>query len=353
MKSRPFSLLFAAALFPSNAPLDKRLAVLSRHFEPKPGTLSEIDRATIRDKMVSAKHLGKFGGAIKVTPPKGSCFTITTSPERADVRVCRETQVKWSLDDIDLTTGTVAWKVRTGPDDFGTPIGWKVPYVIAKVLPPEAEFFKENSTPVYFKSCVATVGDKKLNPRKITLTKFDNSKWVIRFPDQDEQMKSLNESRPGEVWGDAYKAKKDDTQKSAAPVAADPHASPDAGGHGGEAPKEAPKDAGHGNANAGGHGAEAAAPPPEAPKEDLEPWTIDAGRTFEMSVENFITDSSMPPGRKGSCRYVFDHVPGNLERGRIECHDTGEYRYVYAFLPCMGALAPSEVRAAGKKSPGN
>jgi hypothetical protein len=293
--------------------------------------------------MISAKHVGKFGGVIKVKPPKGSCFTITTSPERTDLRICRETQVKWALDDIDLPSGTVAWKVRTGSDDFGTPLQWKVPYVVAKVLPPEAEFFKENSTPVYFKSCVATLGDKKLNPRKITLTKFDNSKWVIRFPDKDEQMKSLNDDRPGEVWGDVYKAKKEEAPKDAAPPPADPNASPEAAGQG-EASKAAV------SADAGGHGGETPAPPPESPKEDLEPWTIDAGRTFEMSVENFISDGSMPPGRKGSCRYVFDHIPGNLERGRIECHDTGEYRYVYAFLPCMEALAPKELKVTSKKS---
>jgi len=343
MKSRRFGILFAAALFPPNTPLAKRLETLSRHFEPKPGSVSEIDQATIRDRMISAKHVGKFGGVIKVKPPKGSCFTITTSPERTDLRVCRETQVKWALDDIDLPSGTLAWKVRTGPDDFGTPLQWKVPYVVAKVLPPEAEFFKENSTPVYFKSCVATLGDKKLNPRKITLTKFDNSKWVIRFPDKDEQMKSLNDDRPGEVWGDVYKAKKEEAPKDAAPPPADPNASPEAVG-----PGEASKAAA--TADAGGHGGETSAPPPESPKEDLEPWTIDAGRTFEMSVENFISDGSMPPGRKGSCRYVFDHIPGNLERGRIECHDTGEYRYVYAFLPCMEALAPKELKVTSKKS---
>ena len=339
MTSRGFRFLFAAALFPQNTPLAKRLETLNLHFEPKPGNLSEIDRATIRDRMVIAKNIGKFGGAIKVKPPKGSCFTITTSPERADVRVCRDSLVKWSLDDINLETGTIAWTVKTGPDDFGTPVSWKVPYVIAKVLPPEAEFFKANSTPVYFKSCVASIGDKKSNPRKITLTKFDNTKWVIRFPDKDEQIKSLNESRPGEVWGDAYKSKKEETPKSAA-TSADANVQTDG-------PKETGQPSSGGG---GGQGENMPASPPEAPNDDLEPWTIDAGRTFEMSVENFISDVSMPPGRKGSCRYVFDYIPGNLERGRIECHDTGEYRYVYAFLPCMGALAPAELKAQADRS---
>lgn len=329
--------LFAAALFPDSTPLAKRLEQLEKHFEPKPGSMSLIDPVTIRDRLVIAKNVGKFGGAIKIKPPKGLCFSITTSPDRADIRVCKERFVYWSLADLNLENGSIQWTVKTGDGDFGTPITWKTPYTVAKVLPPEAEFFKANSTPIYFKTCVATSGDNKLVPRKVTLTKFDNTKWVIRLPEKDERITSLNISRPGEVWGENEKIKKPLDEKAPA-VSATPneHAEP-----AGEAkPSTA---AGHGE----GHG-DTPPLPPEAPKEDLEPWTIDSGRAFQMPVENFISDVSMPPGRKGYCRYVFDHVPGHLERGRIECHDTGQYRYVYAFLPCMGTLAPPDLHGETK-----
>ena len=298
MTLRRHRLLLAMALFPPETPLSARLEHLRKHFEPNPGQMSEIDPATLRDRAISARHLGKFGGSIKVKPPKGQCFTITTSRERADLEVCRETQVKWALDDIDTETGTVSWTVKTGPGDFGTPVSWKVPYTIAKVLQPEAEFFKANSTPVYFKSCVASIGDNDVNPRKITLTKFDNSKWVIRFPEKDQRMKTLNENRPEEVWGQNEKPKTEEEKKAEkkAPDAGDAHggghgeapkAEAQGGGHG-EAPKEETHGGGHGEApKEEGHGdGHASTPPPapEPPKEDLEPWTIDAGRAFEMSV---------------------------------------------------------------------
>jgi hypothetical protein len=330
MKSPRLGFFLAAGLIPNNAPLAKRLEVLDKYFEPKIGHLSEIDPGTIRDKMVSAKNLGKFGGVIKVKPPKGLCFTITTSPFRTDSKVCHETSLRWSLDDINLESGTINWTIKTSQLDFGTPVSWKVPYVIAKVLPPEAEFFKENSTPIYFKSCQASQGDKNMQPRKITLTKFDNSKWILRLPEKDEHINSLNLSRPGEVWGDAYKAKKDDDQQT--PSAPAPESTENTA----ETTKTEPS--------------EVATTASEPPIDDLEPWTIASGRAFEMSVENFISDVSMPPGRKGSCRYVFDYIPGNLERGRFECHDTGEYRYVYAFLPCLGSLAPKELKEIANKT---
>lgn len=348
MTSRRAGFFLAAALFPSNMPLAKRVDVLSRHFDPKPGQLSEIDPTTLRDKLSTAKDVGKFGAAIKVTPPRGSCLIVTTAADRNDIRICRETFVKWSLDDLNPETGTINWVVKTGTDDFGTPLSWKVPYVIAKVLPPEAEFFKDNSKPIYFKTCIASHGDKKLLPRKVTLTKFDNSKWVIRFPEKDVRNTSINQSRPGEVWGETYKSKKSEAKDPGSDVAtATDSATPPEQQH--SASKQSSAEADTQSAANGGSESTPAAVSTESNQGEPEPWTIDAGRAFEMSVENFISDVSMPPGRKGLCRYVFDHVPGNFDRGRIECHDTGQYRYVYAFLPCIGLLAPAELRETSKK----
>lgn len=348
MTSRRAGFFLAAALFPSNTPLTKRIDVLSRHFNPKPGQLSEIDQTTLRDRLSTTKDVGKFGAAIKVSPPKGSCLTITTATDRNDMRICRDTFVKWSLDDINPETGTINWMVKTGSDDSGTPLSWKVPYVIAKVLPPEAEFFKNNSKPVYFKSCIASHGDKKLIPRKVTLTKFDNSKWVIRFPEKDVRNTSISQRRPGEVWGETYKPKKTETKEpgSNAATAANSATLPEQQDSASKQPPGTPDTQ---SAASGGSESPPAAVSTESTQGEPEPWTIDAGRAFEMSVENFISDVSMPPGRKGLCRYVFDHVPGNFDRGRIECHDTGQYRYVYAFLPCLGVLAPAEIRDTDKK----
>lgn len=313
--------LFAVALFPQEAPLAKRLEILGRHLKPKPGGVSAIDPVVLRDRGVVTKYAEKLGGIIMVTPPKGQCFSITTSPLRQDIEACRPTPVKWMLEEIDPATGTFTWKIRTSPQDFGTQVSWKVPYVIAKTLPPEAEFFKANSTPVYFKSCVPTLANGDTKPRQITLTKFDNKKWIIRFPETDETVKSQKINRMPELFEELPQKKKEE-QKSAA----------NAGEQGGA-----------------GEQAEAAKVPPppkkETPIEDSDPWNIGADRAYEMNVGNFLSAGSMPPGKKGYCRYHYDMVAGDFSRGHVECHRTDEFLYMYVVLPCMQPIMPKPTEA--------
>ena len=74
--------------------------------------------------------------------------------------------------------------------------------------------------------------------------------------------------------------------------------------------------------------------------DEREQWTMNSGRGYEMNVGNFISDGSMPPGKRGTCRYVYDAIPGDFSMGRLECHHTDQYLYVYLYLPCMGPIIP-------------
>jgi hypothetical protein len=326
-------LLLAAGIIPPNAPLAKRLEILSSHISPKPGSNIEIDKSLLNGEAITTKNPGKLFGWIKVSPPKGQCFIVTTNPERADQMVCKPTNLKWLLEEIDKEKGTVSWIVKTSEEDFGTPISWQTPYVVAKVLPPSAEFHKENSTPIFFKSCIASLGRTDGSPRKITLTTFNNKPWIVKFPEEDAVIAppKKDETPPPETkkensgHGGGHEEKQEES------------------GHGG-GHEEKKADDGHG----GGHGEAPPPPKTEEKKEEPEAWTINTGRGFEMNVGNFITAGSMPPGKQGTCRYVYDYPPGNFSRGRIECHHTDQYLYVYMIVPCMKPIMP-EIKNSDQK----
>ncbi len=315
--------MFAAAMIPPNAPLSERIAVLSKYISPQPGSNIEIDRSLTASNAVTTKKPEQLYGWIKLSPPKGQCFVVTTDKNRPDQNICKTTSLKWFLKDLDAERASISWSIKTSPQDFGTPVSWSTPYTIAKVLPAGSKFNTETSLPEFFKSCTAALGRDDGTLRKITLTKFNNQKWIIRFPDIDTPLtaKEKIETPPPEP-------KKDD------------------GGHGGghgDGHEEKKDDGGHG----GGHGEKKPEEPTasedkEKLKDEPEPWTMNSGRGFEMNVENFVSSGAMPPGKKGTCRYVYDYPPGDFSKGRLECHHTDEYLYVYALIPCMKQLLPTK-----------
>ncbi len=324
MNGRLKGLLLATGLIPPNAPLSKRMDLLSAHIFPKPGSMIEIDRSLLTGEAVTTKKPGQLFGWIKISPPKDQCFTVTMDPQKPDQLVCKPTKIKWYLEDIDKEKGTIAWTIKTSPEDFGTPITWQTPYVVAKVLPPTAEFHKENSTPVFFKSCVASLARADGSPRKITLNTFSNKPWLIRFPDDDSPIAQPKKEEPPPP-----EPKKESSG----------HGDAHGGGHG-DGHEEKKEESEHSGGHGGGHGEAPAPPKPEEKKEEPEAWTINSGRGFEMNVGNFVTSGSMPPGKQGSCRYVYDFPQGDFSRGRIECHHTDQYLYVYMIVPCIKHIIP-------------
>ena len=297
MKFNPRDWVFAAALIPHDAPLASRIEILGKYLTPAPTKMAEVDEAQLRDNAPLAKDPAKIYGMIRVTPPKGSCFTVTVAKDRQDVEVCKPTSLMWRLEDLDFEKSSFTWIIKTAPGDFGTPVTWKTPYSIAKIMPYNTEFFRYNSTPVFFKSCVPAKATAEGMPRKLTLTLFNNKRWLIRFPDIDTPLAPKT--------AEAVATNADESKKN---------------GEGGEKKTEPVK--------------------PKEPVEEPEQWTINTGRAFEMSVDNIITDGPMPPGNKGTCRYVYDYYPGDKSLGRIECHHGGPFLYFYAFLRCMNPISP-------------
>lgn len=307
--------LFAAVLIPTDAPLGQRIQILSKFFTPAPGGTIEILPTQARDHGTVKKDTGKLFGEIRVSPPKGSCFTITTDIQKRDIEVCKSSTLKWRLEDLDVQTGQLKWKVKTSIEDFGSEISWQTPYTIARTLPLTANFYQANSTPVFIKSCTPTLGRSDGSMRRLTFGLFNGKQWIMKFPHKDLPIPPLPPPKSNILEKLAAGAK-------------------------GEV-----KDSGHGEPPASaaetGHGQDVkAAPPPAEPEPEAEQWTINTRRGFEMSVENFITDGSMPPGKTGKCRYVYDYIPGDNRIGRIECHHGDQFLYFYAFLRCMGPIIP-------------
>lgn len=320
MRQRFKGLLLAAGVIPPNTPLVKRLELLNPYISPKPGTNLEVDKSLIAGPAVTTKNPEHLYGWIKISPPKGQCFIVTTEQSRPDHTICKPTSLKWHLRDLDQQRGTISWSIKTSAGDFGTPLVWQTPYVIAKVLPSSSQFNTESSKPEFFKSCTASLGREDGSPRKITLTKFNNQKWIVRFPEKDTPIAPKEEVA------------------AAAPAEPKKENSGHDDGHG-----EKKEEAAHGDGS--GEKTEAAKSPIELPKKDEpEPWTMNTGRGFEMNVGNFISDVAMPPGKKGTCRYVYDYPPGDFSRGRIECHHTDQYLYVYMIVPCLRPLMDNTVR---------
>lgn len=300
--------MYGAAVIAGDLPLNDRVNVLSKIFSPKPGAEIFVDDEAV--KTFGAKDLerGLLSGMIVVTPPKKSCLTITVSPDRSDIEVCKKTPVRWRLQDLDRHTGKLHWSVKTGPGDFGTPLEWRTNYIIAKVIPSSKEFNEANSTPVFIQTCKALAADPAIGMgRRIELTLFNGKKWLIRFPEKDTIIPMPT------------------------PVPTPPPVEEKKSGHGEE----------HGEKKTEEHGGEHA-PPKETPKPTPTPipeaWTLSTRRGFEMDVSGFLTGVSTPPGTKGKCRYQYDATIGDPNAGRIECHYSDEFTYFYAPLPCIKYL---------------
>ena len=292
--------MYAAALIVGDLPLNERLQILSKHVDPAPGAEIRVDETSSREFTSKTSQNGLAYGFITINPPAGTCFNVTIATGRNDIEVCRKTQMRWRLEDLDRQKSTLTWVVKTNPKDFGTPITWKAPYQVAKVIPLGKELGTANSIPLFIENCEAMPADAKNGyQRRVRLTLFDKKQFIIRFPEKDEMLPQKSERRP-------YREPDPEEEKKKA--------------------REANKD-------------EPPPPPPEAPM-DTDNWTIASRRGFEMSVSNFVTDGSMPEGKLGRCRYQYEGVAGDAESGRIECHYSDRFTYFYAPVPCIKYLKP-------------
>lgn len=307
-KRQRLALVYGAALITGDLPLHKRIERLSKHLSPKPGSEIFVDEVATKEFGKKDRERGLLYGTIEVSPPEnGACF-IVSLPDRGDIEVCKKTPLKWRLQDLDRHTGKLLWTIKTGPGDFGTPVEWRTNYIIAKVIPSTKDFGEADSTPIFIRTCRAIAGDPSVGMgRRIELDLFNGKKWLIRFPDKDAMIPTPPPpATPPPV---------EDKKKPA-------HGESEHGGDKAESEHGAPKET------------PAPTPTPPAP----EAWTLSTRRGFEMDVSAFLTGVSTPPGTKGKCRYQYDGTIGDFNSGRIECHYSDEFTYVYIPIPCIKYL---------------
>lgn len=306
--------LYAATLLTGEVPLDQRVSVLSKHLSPKPGEMLILDEHVSKEYALKDKNQGRLYGYIEITPPKGSCFTVTQSNDRPDVEVCKKTKLRWHLYELERHSSTVSWRIKTGPGDFGTEVTWRTPYTVAKVIRAGVEFGEANAQPMFVRTCNAIAADPAAGTgRRIKLSMFNGEEWLFRFPTKDEPLPPYEPPAPPPPPEEKKKG----------------------GGHGEEAKKEE---------GGGEHGDAKPAPPPAPPAPPPPPpeaWTLSTRRGFVMDVSNVIAAGlTTAPSTKGKCRYQYDGVIGNDDTGRIECHYGDRFLYFYSPLPCLKYIKP-------------
>jgi hypothetical protein len=310
MPPKKMRLLMAASFISGDLALPKRIEKIAPFFDPKPGSVVRVDKEQTKDFGPKDKEQGRLYGWIKVSPPPGYCFTVTRDLDRQDIEVCKPTSLKWFLYDIDQHRGTLAWTIRTGPDDFGTILKWQTPYRIAKIIPSGFEFDEANSTPLFIESCTAeSANPSNFKTRRVILNFFNSESWIIRFPDKDGPVEPIELPRlpPSD---EEIKKQQEEEKKKAEKAQAESGGDPS-----GKPPEPEAK--------------------PEPPKPRYDPWTLSSRRGHEMPVSNVIPGPVVNPGGEGKCRYQYDGVIDDPETARIECHRGLRFLYFYAPIPCL------------------
>lgn len=304
--------MLASAIFQGELREADKIKRLSKFFDPPPQsviTLMSHDVTNFGAKIAAER----LRGMIRVTPPAGSCLTITRQPDVADERVCKSRALSFLLSDLDRY-GKLRWRVSTGEGDFGTTLVWESPYrvIIAKEL---GEVTDSNRVKP-FKFIASCSGKMDQLGRRIIVRLISGESWSIYFPDKDTLLDADDDTPPS------------------------PPAPPLPPGKGEPPPKEA-KDEGH-------HGAKEEAPPPlPTPKaisryDDRQVWAIPRTGSFTMPSSGFQSAGSVTPGIVGGeCRYTYTGTSEDPDVGRIECHQVAGFNSLYLPLTCLREIRPT------------
>ena len=268
--------LAATTLITDTMNESERLVKIAPHLNPPPRAEATIDIGLHQQKV--AKDLFDTKGFIQVTPPKGSCFTVTRHKDYPDVKVCKPKKLAFRLRELSKG-GTFTWNISTGPKDIGHDYTWPTPYRVAKVIDIGKKITREIPT----MSCTAHITGKQ---KRIHMDLFSGEKWTITFPRKN---KLLPQPKP--------------TPNLYIPTK---HGSP-------KTYKVNPDDP------------------------VTKHWAIPIRGTSIMSSSSFKSDDA-PPGMKGECRYQLLGAPEDPASGWIECHFTDKYDVIMTHLPCSSDL---------------
>lgn len=339
-----FAFLFSchafADLFSPQTEESRRLRILNQFFQP-----NFSESLTLSQEFVSGYNhpfsLDKIYGFVKITPPKGICFTIRTQIHKNDVLICKTSQLKFFADEIDAK-GRINWSVSTGSNDFGTDINWQTPYRIGKIVYYDMPW-PGPAKNIIIRNCQAE--SKDITGRRIRVEVIGFHKpWVISFPNEDylvDQPKpkpnlyyqipsskaNFFKAEKGKKMkqGNASEEAEETIEEFIVPVRPNISAS-EARGLNSEKKTninifEQLKDQQMSNR-----------------KKVENVWQIHPRNTYTMNGSHFMSESSSPSGMLGRCRYNYSGFSSSLAEGVLECHDVEKFKWVLLPLPCLSSL---------------
>lgn len=301
MKSFYATTFALASYIPTDMPLQERLDRLQKNFDPPIGSVVMLDRSPRSNLFQLEKQLGKMSGHITVNPPPNHCFIVTKSRNEKDIKVCKKTEIKFFLTDVN-EKGELHWELNTGEGDFGTPIMWKTPYLQGSYVDLKMDW-PGPSKPLFVSAC-RTEHTHEFG-RRLYVKLVTGEEWIIKLPDSDKLVeqpeKKEFEDLQKKVQVGGIKLKTIDRNTLIRLVDPADYQKLDQG-------------------------------------EWVRTWTIPLHHSYEMSSSNFIAFGDKSPGAKSKCRYRFSGVGKTEQNGLFECHGTSNFKWIYLNLSCISEL---------------
>lgn len=325
----------SAYLFKKDAPLNERLEKLKPFFKPSFDQMITLKN----DQILLHKdpyRYGKVTGRIFITPPKGQCLTIRRSEHSPDHKICQDSYLDFSAEELS-PKGELYWTALTdAADDFGTPLRWLSAYRIGKLAPITARYLEESES-------VIILGCKVQKERRVKVNILGFEKpWSISFPTNDYPIKQpkpipnlyyqipiakggvlqaeKGKLMKGDLEGEEDQESKDDGIKRPQVSASEMRGNIDNEQARAKNVFEKLKEEQSGE---------------DAHKSAQYPWQMSPRSAYTMNGSHISSQDAPPPGMLGRCRYRFSQK--ELEPA-IECHGADSYRWLYLPLTCLDHL---------------
>ncbi|MBP6217757.1 MAG: hypothetical protein KA436_04140 [Oligoflexales bacterium] len=294
------ALLLAAALFPPETPLSKRLEGLKPYFSPAIGSEISFEKEQLNNLPYLKTHT--LTGIIQVRPPSNACLTIIRD-NLEDLKICEKpTDVFFSDQDLD-EKGNLHWMVKSGPGDFGTPVTWSSPYRAAKMVR-GGQTWPGESEKIIVTGCEAV--KQSSAGRRLYISLMSGEKWAVSFPEKDElvpQPKTQASLFISEFVGRGGFVKID---------------------------KEKPSKQG---SHKGGSGKKKVSEVAYSKEDPNSAWQIPPRYTYTMNGAHFLGSTNAPPNSQGECRYNKRYE--KTQSAVLECQDVGNFRWIFLPLVCL------------------
>jgi hypothetical protein len=332
-------------LLRGDIPLAVKIQRLSKYFSPIPGQEILISSRELRDFPKSKVNPLNLRGTIKVSPPKGYCFTITRQLDQSDKVICQPSELHFKLAEMGRH-GKIQWEVKTGEEDFGTPLEWPTPYRLAYLIPVSLKTPQKSDADnlVEYRVIASCVAQKSsVLGKKINIRFFDKEEWVIDFPEHEEPLPQPDP--PPNLFISVAHSKggiastKKDNPNPGQDQTRDKTASTGAGTGTGKSTET-------GNETAAETTEKDASQQGKSPSQkssidlddDRAVWGIPQRYGYRMDGHRFMPYGTTTKWFKGECRYTYLGSADDPSTGRIECHDVDGFKEIYLPLTCLNDL---------------